>query len=317
MDQARINVLIVTYKQADVIRRNLDSILQQKVYGLNKIIICDDCSPDKNWEVIQGYVKQYPETIVAYRNNPNLGIYGNSNKLASLCGDADLYCWLEGDDALCDGFFKSTQEYIHNNKIDLSQSLGIFGDYIAINTRGGRALKKNDFVEKGYDPFGAYLRGLATWRGSVFTKSVLQKFLPVETEKGLILAETLFDSQFFRFIDKAYYNPIAGSIYYTGIGVSVTWDLLKSSSYETRDRILMWKYLEDNGLIKEPDDLCWAKSKISYSKCLEKFSFSEFVNYSRFYKKGMSKYNVSLKLFLTQTAQLFYKSIIRIISKKK
>ena len=292
MEQARINVLIVTYKQADVIGRNIDSILKQKEYGLNKIIICDDCSPDNNWEIIQGYVKQYPEFIISYRNNPNLGIYGNSNKLASLCGDADLYCWLEGDDALCDGFFKSTQEYIRTNGIDLSQPLGIFGDYIAINTQGQKAMMKNDFVEKGYTPFGAYLRGLATWRGSVFTKSVLDRFEPVDTDKGLILAETLFDSQFFRYIEKAYYNPVLGTIYYTGIGVSVTWDLSNPlSSYRTSDSIIMWQYIVDNGLIKEQDDLYWAKSRISYSKCLERFSFMELIKYSRFYKKGMEMYN--------------------------
>lgn len=307
MNQASINVLIVTYKQAEVIGRNIESILKQKEYGLNKIIICDDCSPDNNWEVIQSYVQKYPDIIVAYRNNPNLGIYGNSNKLASLCGDADLYCWLEGDDALCDGFFKSMQEYIRNNNVDITKPVGIFGDYIAINTKGEQSLMKNDFVLKGYDPMGAYLRSLATWRGSLFSRSVLSQFKPVETDKGLILAETLFDSQFFRFINKAYYNSIPGTIYYTGIGVSVTWGLgSATSSYRTTDNIVMWQYLVDNSLILSQEDQCWAKSRISYSRCLEKFSRKEYGSYCKNYLKGMKSYHINYKQFILQAAHLLY-----------
>ena len=49
MEYKKISVLIVTYKQADVIGRNIESIIQQKEYGLHEIIICDDCSPDNNW----------------------------------------------------------------------------------------------------------------------------------------------------------------------------------------------------------------------------------------------------------------------------
>lgn len=308
MNYAKINVLIVTYKQADVIGRNIESILKQKEYGLNNIIICDDCSPDNNWEVIQEYAQKYPDIIVAYRNNPNLGIYGNSNKLASLCGETDLYCWLEGDDALCDGFFKSMQEYINSKNIDLSQPVGIFGDYIAINTKGEQSLMKNDFVEKGYNPFGAYLRGLATWRGSLFSKSVLRRFKPVETDKGLILAETLFDSQFFKYIDRAYYNPIAGTIYYTGLGVSVTWGLVNaSSSYRTTDSITMWHYLVDNKFIYAKDDLAWANSSIAYSKCLIKFSFKDFYTYLKCYIPGMKSYAISFKFFIIRTVKLLCK----------
>ena len=136
MEYKKISVLIVTYKQAKVIGRNIESILQQKDYGLHEIVICDDCSPDNNWEVIQGYVERYPNIIRAYRNNPNLGIYGNSNKLITLAGNADLFCWLEGDDALCDGFFKKAQEVIVNNEIDLTKRVCIQADYKSITPEG-------------------------------------------------------------------------------------------------------------------------------------------------------------------------------------
>lgn len=114
MEYKKISVLIVTYKQANVIGRNIESILQQKDYGLHEIVICDDCSPDNNWEVIQSYVEKYPNIIRAYRNNPNLGIYGNSDKCALLHGDAELFCWLEGDDALEPDVFKGGTGIYYN-----------------------------------------------------------------------------------------------------------------------------------------------------------------------------------------------------------
>ena len=55
MNVNKINVLVVTYNQENVIGRCLESILCQKVFGLNKIIICDDHSTDNNWLIINAY----------------------------------------------------------------------------------------------------------------------------------------------------------------------------------------------------------------------------------------------------------------------
>ena len=149
MDYKKISVLIVTYKQADVIGRNIESILQQKEYGLHEIVICDDCSPDNNWEVIQSYVEKYPNIIRAYRNNHNLGIYGNSDKCASLHGDADLFCWLEGDDALEPGVFKGVQDFIAKNDIDVTPNVGIFCDYSSIDVNNKKVLHPNNRILTG------------------------------------------------------------------------------------------------------------------------------------------------------------------------
>lgn len=313
----KINVLIVTYKQAEVIGRNIESILQQKEYGLNKIVVCDDCSPDNNWEVIQSYIKKYPEYIEAYRNEPNLGIYGNSNKLASLCGDADLYCWLEGDDALCDGFFKSTQDFLTNNNINTKEPIGVFSDYYVIDPQGCKKAIKNDFVIRGENPLGAYYRNIATWRASLFSKSVINKFKPVELGNGLILAETLFDSQWFRYLEKSFYNPTIGSIYYSGVGVSVQWGLIDSySSYMIDDNIIRWNYLIDNKLLVNQCDIDWAKSNIAYSLCLKERSLKYVPSYVRNYYKGLMGYKKdSLKLFL-KTVHLIWLVLKKSFSSK-
>jgi len=256
----KINVLIVTYKQAGVIGRNIESILQQKEYGLNKIVICDDHSPDNNWEVIQQYVKKYPDYIEAYHNESNLGIYGNSNKLITLRGKADFYCWLEGDDALCDGFFKKAQEFIVDNKIDSSNAVGIFSGYKKITPEGKEIDNNNDYLSQHpkRNPFGAYSRGFMSWRSGLYSSSVLDRFHEVDTSMGLSLAEYTFDSQWFLHIDEAFYMPYISSIYYSGIGVST---FIYGGEYDKSEAYTQYTYYLENNAITVFDRF-WGKCHI-------------------------------------------------------
>ena len=49
----RINILLITYNQENLIRRTLDSILCQKEIGINNIVVNDDCSKDNTWEILK------------------------------------------------------------------------------------------------------------------------------------------------------------------------------------------------------------------------------------------------------------------------
>ena len=49
----RITVLVMTYNQEELIKRALNSILNQKEYGLFKVVVCDDCSKDNTWNVLK------------------------------------------------------------------------------------------------------------------------------------------------------------------------------------------------------------------------------------------------------------------------
>ena len=293
MDYKKISVLIVTYKQADVKGRNIESILQQKEYGLHEIVICDDCSPDNNWDVIQDYVKQYPEIIRAYRNEDNLGIYGNSDKCASLHGDADLFCWLEGDDELCNGFFEAIQKTIVEREIDVTQPVSIQANYLTINPEKEVTRFRNDYLSKHHcNPVSAKIRGLTTWRASVFSKSVIERFKPTILDKGLALAENLFDSQWFKYTDKFYYINIDGSIYYWGIGISVSLNGEKKEKW-ARESVEKWDYLANNVLTKKRDIL-YARSQSLYTKFKQTGSFFTYLKDSFFYFMGNIGYQHSL-----------------------
>lgn len=292
MEYKKISVLIVTYKQADVIGRNIESILQQKEFGLHEIIVCDDCSPDNNWEVIQSYVEKYPNIIRAYRNNPNLGIYGNSDKCASLHGDADLFCWLEGDDALEPGVFKKVQDYMAANNVNTNEAIGIFCDYSSVNPNGVKTLQPNSRITSGKAPLSLFIRGLVSWRASFFSQMVINKFTPTILNKGLALAEILFDSQWFRYVKKTYYCPTKGSIYFTEIGVST--QLGYQSSYKKEQALIMWTYLLENDFALDNKDINWFKFKILQTKCLISPSVRNILMAIPPYIKGVNGFNMPL-----------------------
>ncbi len=298
MEYKKISVLIVTYNQADVIGRNIESILQQREYGLHEIVICDDCSPDNNWEVIQSYVEKYPNIIRAYRNNPNLGIYGNSDKCASLHGDADLFCWLEGDDALCDGFFKVIQETIMGQKIDVSRPVAIQTNYKIKYPDGKEMSVYNGYLSKrNCNSVSAKIRGLTTWRASVFSASVINCFKPTLLDRGLALAEGLFDLQWFKYANRFYYANIDGSIYYAEIGVSVNLNGEEKEKWAT-ETVDKWKFLAKNELISRRDIL-FAKGQMYLAKFRINNSFVTYIAYFIYTLLGSIGYPISLHSALT------------------
>ncbi len=239
-----ITVLVITYNQQDVIGRALDSVLQQKEWGLKDIVVCDDHSTDNNWEVIQCYVSKYPKYIRAYRNNPNLGIYNNVEKTYSLRGDADVFINLSGDDALCDGYFKNIQNFIENKRIDIQNTASIICYDCKLSFPNGREInvKSNRNVIKCKEPNRLKFRGLLHGRGLVISSKVMSRYNNIAEGKSTTLAEWLCDQQSFDHADKVYYSPFVANIYYTQLGVSTT---MKDEQHYKND-ICKWEYIYDN-----------------------------------------------------------------------
>lgn len=236
----RITVTVITYKQEKIIGRAIDSILQQKEYGLKEVIVCDDCSPDGTWEAIQRYAQKYPEIITAHRNSPNKGIYGNMAQAYSMVNDTDLIIECSGDDIICNGFFKAVQEYIHDNDIHpWTESATIYGDYKIILPNGKEWVVKNDAIQKipNVKAVDLQLQGKLSPRSSIKTITCFRRFKKIPTDKGVAMAEEFCDIQSPLHSDKNYYIPIVGSAYYAGIGVSTK----MGNTKDRTERIEAWK----------------------------------------------------------------------------
>jgi glycosyltransferase involved in cell wall biosynthesis len=81
----KISVALCTFNGEKYITKQLDSILNQKDYNVEEIIVCDDNSTDRTIEILNDYLNKNPETFKIHRNEINLGSNKNFEKAISKC----------------------------------------------------------------------------------------------------------------------------------------------------------------------------------------------------------------------------------------
>lgn len=91
-----ISILIPTYNGEEFFRETLDSIVSQ-INDKVELVVCDDCSKDNTFAIAQEYANNYPQ-IKLYKNEKNLGMDGNFEKVASHA--TGKYIWYSGQDDL-------------------------------------------------------------------------------------------------------------------------------------------------------------------------------------------------------------------------
>ncbi len=97
-------IVISTYNGESYIYEQLDSIRTQ-TFGSFEVIICDDCSTDKTFLMIQDYIKKYDLNWLLFQNKQNIGWRKNfinlitmaSTKYIFFCDQDDIWesCKLE------------------------------------------------------------------------------------------------------------------------------------------------------------------------------------------------------------------------------
>ena len=116
-------------------------MLSQKDY-IYEICVSDDCSPDRTWEVLQEYDRQYPGLFKLHQNHPNVGIFENIEYTWTM-PTGDIIYQLSGDDECGKGWFKTVIEFIQNNNINYKEELFcIYGDYQAIYPNGDSFIRR-------------------------------------------------------------------------------------------------------------------------------------------------------------------------------
>lgn len=94
-----LSIAMTTYNGGSFLRKQLDSILNQTL-TMWELIICDDCSTDDTWQILDEY-RQRDCRIRIFKNNCNIGYLRNFEKAISLCsGDYIALCdqddiWLD------------------------------------------------------------------------------------------------------------------------------------------------------------------------------------------------------------------------------
>ena len=172
------SVAIATYNGELFIRQQIESILTQTI-PIDEIVICDDNSTDKTWDILQHLAKEYP-IIQTYKNDKNLGYIKNFEKAASLCSGE--YILLADQD---DIWTKDHVEVLYETLGDKSLACGNAECMNKEGTLTGETLKSPSFKLSGdlKTDFRRYLY-LVYAQGStmLFKKELLEKALPFPTD---------------------------------------------------------------------------------------------------------------------------------------
>jgi len=107
-----ISIITPVYNHEKFIRDTIESVINQ-TYQNWEMLVVDDCSVDRSWEIIQEYAKK-DNRIKAFRNETNKGLVLNWEFLINK-SSGDYIAFLEGDDVF--------------NKKNLEEKIKIFEKY--------------------------------------------------------------------------------------------------------------------------------------------------------------------------------------------
>ena len=172
-----VSISIICYNHERFVRESIRSALAQ-TYENIEIVLCDDQSPDRTFEVACDEAGKYAGTkrIVLHRNPQNLGIIENYNATWSRCS-GEIIVVQCGDD-------RSRPDRVQSIVDALSPDSGadyVFSDIKAIDENGGDAdassrswidwpkdLSLEAFIASG--AWGGFLGCSAAFRRQVFAK---------------------------------------------------------------------------------------------------------------------------------------------------
>ena len=102
-DDTMVTVVCITYAHEAFIAQALDSFLMQKTNFKFKIFVGEDCGPDGTADIVREYAKKYPDIIVPFIREKNMGAQHN---LIDLCQHATspYIAFCEGDDYWVDEY---------------------------------------------------------------------------------------------------------------------------------------------------------------------------------------------------------------------
>lgn len=102
-DGTMVTVVCITYKHEEFIAQALDSFLMQKTNFKFKIFVGEDCGPDRTADIIREYAQKYPDIIVPFLREKNMGAQRN---LIDMCQQATspYIAFCEGDDYWVDPY---------------------------------------------------------------------------------------------------------------------------------------------------------------------------------------------------------------------
>jgi glycosyltransferase involved in cell wall biosynthesis len=175
-----VSFIIIAYKQEQFIREAIEGAFAQD-YDPLEIIISDDCSPDRTYEIIEESASKYrgSHRIILNRNEKNLGISGHINRVFQL-SHGDFIIASAGDDISVPERTRMLVEYWLNadSPVDLVSSY-----YEEIDENGkslGIINKEGLYVLDVSKPVIKWVCGV-TGACNGYSRKLFEKYGPLDT----------------------------------------------------------------------------------------------------------------------------------------
>ena len=117
-DDTMVTVICITYAHEQYIAQALDSFLMQKVNFKFKVFVGEDCGPDGTADIVREYAERYPNIIVPFLREKNMGAQRN---LIDMCQKAasPYIAFCEGDDYWIDEYKLQKQINAMKQRVDM------------------------------------------------------------------------------------------------------------------------------------------------------------------------------------------------------
>ena len=96
MSMPKVSVIMATYNCENTVKKSVESIICQ-TYSDWEFIICDDCSADHTFLILEGYAQKYPGKIIVIRNDKNSKLAFSLNRCLSIV-KGEYVARMDGDD---------------------------------------------------------------------------------------------------------------------------------------------------------------------------------------------------------------------------
>lgn len=268
-----VTFALFTYNQEGYIAEAIQGALSQ-TYSPLEIIISDDCSTDRTWEIVQREVANYtgPHKLVLNRNETNLGIGAHVNRVNELA-QGELIVAAAGDDI---SLPNRVEELYLTYRESQEKYFCLFSDVRIIDENGHT---KESFLPKIQDDqLTAQVlacKGGAIWgMSAAWTRSIFTFFGPMSD--GVVFEDAVIPFRAalvgrVKFIDKplVMYRRHANNVWKSGEDIHDAKSMIATLKAHAEGllsvaicKLLDYKTAKNNGLINFIDE-----SRVR--KCLE------------------------------------------------
>ena len=305
------SLILFTYNQEKFVSQAVNAALSQKCEPI-EILITDDCSNDKTFDIVQDTVKNYkgPHKVLLNRNNKNLGLSRHIDKAHEL-SSGEVIIGAAGDDIShpnrCQKIidcFKSKNPLLVFSYADVIDSNG---QEVSHGYSNATLYKSNDIIEIARSG-SLYLGATGAWHRILY-----DKYGPLE--------EYAYEDLIFGFraaLEKNFYilhEPLV--TYRLGFGVTSKDPFFENTESFRRSRLQSLKVIKAVYAQRHKDALTFGyTSKSLITKTIEREFLKADIGI-RFYDKKSCKFWSGMCYYPILTIKRFFLEYLRMIRFKK